>query len=195
MAVRPILGAMSRTSYLLVVCSCVLVGAPGCGAKDTLSPDSPVEAGAAGAAGTGGASFDAAVQDHATADQHIPPPQEAGPDVAPPPPDAQPIYDGAVPDTGVHTTKSCAAQGGALCTNARWELCPIGFEPIAAGDGHFNCGMTHDGWCCVAAPTSSCTMSGVANCVVNACTDCFAPAPDKSLTCEPGRACCVDMCN
>jgi hypothetical protein len=186
---------MSRTSYLLAVCSCVLVYAPGCGAMDSLSPDPPVEADAADA---GDSSSDAAVQDQATADQYVPPTPDAATDASDASPgllDALAIYDGTIPDTGVQTTKSCTAQGGALCTEARWVLCPIGFEPTSAGDGHFNCGTTQEGWCCVAAPVSTCSMSGAGNCVVNACTGCFSPVSDTSLTCEDGRACCVDMCD
>lgn len=186
---------MSRPVLPLFAVSSLALAQWSCGAADSLSPELPFEAGTADAA-----------PDQTTFDQSSPPVQDASPesaaDASTPPDasthdaqDAMPYYDGPVPDTGAHATKSCTSAGGLLCTEARWELCPIGFEPVAAGDGHFNCGYTHDGWCCQPAPMSSCTMSGAANCVPNACTGCFAPSPNSSLQCEPGRACCVDMCN
>lgn len=98
-----------------------------------------------------------------------------------------------VPDTGVALAPSCSTAGGVLCTAARWDLCPVGFEMVAAGTGHWGCG--DDGWCCQAAPVSTCSMSGTATCVPGACTDCFAPSPDPGLACETGRTCCVDMCD
>jgi hypothetical protein len=184
---------MSRTTLVLAACAAIAVLAQACGAADSLLQTNPVEAGAAEA------TTDASTPDQGGTDTTVTPPPEASPEVSKPPVEAAPdvpvIYDGPTPDTGTHATKGCLAQGGVLCTEARWELCPAGFEPVAGADGHLNCGMSHDGWCCQAAPVTSCSMSGQANCVVNACTGCFAPSPDKSLACEPGRACCVDMCN
>jgi hypothetical protein len=171
---------MSRLGLPLVAALACLQ--PACGAADSLSPDLPVEAGAAA--------------DAPAADQHAQP--EAAPDGTAPGdagPEAWPLFDGAVPDTGIVTTKECMAQGGALCTADRWDLCPPGFEPVAADEGHAGCGNFNQGWCCQAAPVTSCNMAVAANCVPDACSGCFVPSPDTSLVCEPGRACCVDLCN
>jgi len=96
------------------------------------------------------------------------------------------------PDTGVPISGACKTAGGAVCTEHRWLICPKGYEPIATGDGHLDCG---DGWCCVLAPTSTCSSSGKGNCVVGECKGCWSKVADASLTCESGRSCCEDMCD
>ena len=176
---------MNRSSFAPAL---LLTALTACGAADTLSTDPPFDAaayvdsgtgpdaiGTGGAAGYGG---------------------DPGPvDASWPIPEASPQQDANVPDTGVPTTKSCKNAGGVVCTDARWLLCPAGYEPVAEGDGHFNCGKTNDGWCCQPAPTSSCSQSGSANCVPGTCKGCFGPAPDPSLTCEADRSCCIDICD
>jgi hypothetical protein len=102
--------------------------------------------------------------------------------------------DTSAPDTGTRLTETCAAAGGKVCTAQRWHLCPIGYEPIGTGGGHYDCGDI-DGWCCVLAPPSSCSSSGKGNCVPGGCTGCWAKVDDPSLTCEEGRGCCIDMCD
>lgn len=178
---------MNRSCFAPVL---LLTALTACGAADTLSTDPPFDAaayldtgttpdsgpdasGSGGMAGYGG---------------------DPGPVDASKPPEAGPPHD-AQPDTGIPTTKACKNAGGVLCTDARWLLCPAGYEPVGEGDGHFNCGQTNDGWCCQEAPPSSCSASGSANCIPGSCTGCFDNAPDQSLACEQGRACCVDICD
>ena len=104
-----------------------------------------------------------------------------------------PTAEVAPPDTGVPVSPACAAAGGMLCTDHRWTICPKGYEPTATGDGHLGCGG--GGWCCVAAPASTCSGSGRANCVVGVCTGCWSKVADSTLTCESGRSCCEDVCD
>jgi hypothetical protein len=86
----------------------------------------------------------------------------------------------------------CEARGG-TCTEYRWVVCPVGTEP-AAGEGHEDC--PGGGWCCVPAPSSTCSSSGYTNCVEGErCTGCWAAPDDTSLTCEAGRVCCLDICD
>lgn len=125
---------------------------------------------------------------------------EASPDASPDAssdasPDASPDVSlpDAVPDTGTSLTAACAAAGGALCTHMRWDICPAGFEPVAGADAKLGCG--NGGWCCAAAPKSTCSASGRANCVVGSCTGCWSKVADPSLSCEPGRSCCEDLCD
>lgn len=108
--------------------------------------------------------------------------------------DTATVVDTAPVDTGTALTEACAAAGGAYCTNNRWELCPAGFEPLGAMDGHLGCGMI-GGWCCVPAPASTCSASGKGNCVPGGCTGCWMKVSDPSLACEDGRGCCVDACD
>lgn len=103
------------------------------------------------------------------------------------------VLDVPPPDTGVPISSACAAAGGALCTAQRWTICPKGFEPIATGDGHLGCAT--GGWCCVAAPSSTCSWSGRGNCVPGVCTGCWSKVADPALTCESGRSCCEDLCD
>ena len=86
----------------------------------------------------------------------------------------------------------CLAVGGA-CTPYRWEICPVNTEPVEP-DPHQDC--AGGGWCCVAAPASTCSAAAGANCVFgSACTACWAPATNTALTCESGRVCCEDICD
>ena len=97
---------------------------------------------------------------------------------------------------GDTATLACEAAGG-TCTDSRWNMCPVGTEPIDP-DPHRDCGSGTgtDGWCCVDAPTSTCSDAAGANCVVGTeCTGCWGPAEDTSLTCEAGRVCCTDICD
>ncbi len=104
-----------------------------------------------------------------------------------------PTPDVPPPDTGVPLSPECKTAGGVLCTEHRWVICPKGYEPIATGDGHLGC--SGGGWCCVAAPPSTCSSSGKGNCVVGDCKGCWSKVTDPSLTCESGRSCCEDMCD
>ena len=85
----------------------------------------------------------------------------------------------------------CAAVAG-KCTPQRWIICPVNTEP-ADPDPHQDCGS---GWCCTAAPTSTCSASASTNCVVGtACVGCWGPATNAALSCEAGRVCCEDICD
>lgn len=106
-------------------------------------------------------------------------------------PDAWPD---AAPDTGTALTATCAAAGGALCTNMRWDICPAGFEPAAGTDPHLGCG-TGGGWCCIPAAVTPCSASGNTNCVAGTCTGCWMSVATTGLWCEPGRSCCQDACD
>jgi hypothetical protein len=93
-------------------------------------------------------------------------------------------------------TSACGAAGG-TCTDSRWNLCPVGTEPIDP-DPHQDCGSGTgtDGWCCVDAPASTCSDAAGVNCVVGTeCIGCWGPAENTSLTCEAGRVCCTDICD
>lgn len=92
------------------------------------------------------------------------------------------------------TSSACAAAGG-FCTAYRWEICPIGYEPIDPSP-HRGCGGGGSiaGWCCVVAPYSTCSAFSGGNCVVGtSCTGCWGPV--SGYTCEPGRVCCEDICD
>ena len=89
--------------------------------------------------------------------------------------------------------QGCADIGG-VCTEARWGLCPAGMEIHALGD-QLGCENNGFGWCCVDAPSSTCSESGGGMCVPGECSGCFAPVSDPGLTCEAGRSCCVDVCD
>lgn len=179
---------MIRSHRALVRGLAVIPFLGACGASDFLPDEAPFDAAAWVDGGAGSTSSPDAAAD-ASMPPEAAPPMDSGTK-----PEAAPHGD-AAPDTGVPTTKSCKNAGGVLCTDARWLLCPAGFEPVAEGDGHFNCGMTNEGWCCQPAPPSSCSQSGAANCIPGTCSGCFDDAPDPSLTCEPGRSCCVDVCD
>jgi len=97
-----------------------------------------------------------------------------------------------VPDTGTALTGECGAAGGAVCTEYRWRICPIGFEPVSSTD-HYGCGKA-DGWCCRKAPTSPCAASGLGNCIPTCPLDCWQPVTDTTLTCDGTRKCCRDVC-
>jgi len=85
----------------------------------------------------------------------------------------------------------CSSKGGS-CTMQRWIVCPAGYEPIHPSP-HQDCGS---GWCCVKAPPSTCSAKAGVNCVFgSACTACWGPATDTTLTCESGRVCCEDICD
>jgi hypothetical protein len=96
---------------------------------------------------------------------------------------------------GAETTPPACAAAGGFCSEARWILCPVHFEPVG-GDGHLDCGSGGaDGWCCVPAPPSECSDRGAGNCVPGTtCTGCWAPAPGTPA-CEAGRVCCIDVCD
>jgi hypothetical protein len=97
----------------------------------------------------------------------------------------------APPDTPADAPPATCVAAGGTCTMWRWNLCPVGTEPIDP-DPHRDCG---GGWCCVAAPASSCSMHEGSNCVAGAtCTGCWH-AEGTGLTCETGRVCCVDICD
>lgn len=90
----------------------------------------------------------------------------------------------------------CEGVGGA-CTDARWELCPPGTEPLGT-DPRSDC----PGWCCVDAPPSTCSDDSSYNCVIGTrCEDisgddwgaCWG-TPDGAYECEDGRVCCMDVC-
>jgi len=113
------------------------------------------------------------------------------------PVDAKPAdgpVDGPVADlpTGDGYFPKCLAVGG-TCTQVRWEVCPVNTEPVEP-DPHQDC--ANQGWCCVAAPSSTCSASAGVNCVFgSACTGCWGPATNTSLSCEAGRVCCEDICD
>jgi hypothetical protein len=122
-----------------------------------------------------------------SADVEPDPGDDASPDPAEDPADDGPTDPPA--DWPHDTSLECEAAGG-FCSGARWMLCPAGHEPIGL-DG-LGCEM--EGWCCVAAPSSTCTDSGTANCVPGtSCEGCWGDA-GGSLACEAGRVCCVDIC-
>ncbi|MFH1130225.1 MAG: hypothetical protein V1754_02755 [Pseudomonadota bacterium] len=92
------------------------------------------------------------------------------------------------------TPPGCKAAGG-TCTEARWVICGVGLEPVDP-DPHRDCGSGSSiaGWCCVPAPTSTCSSDPGGNCVVGtACTGCWGTV--AGLTCEAGRVCCSDICD
>lgn len=97
------------------------------------------------------------------------------------------------PDSGATLTGACEAAGGVLCTPFRWDVCPVGYEPVDESDGHLSCGAGL-GWCCQAAPASTCSAEELTNCIPGKCTGCWQSALDETLTCEPGRVCCQDVC-
>jgi hypothetical protein len=89
------------------------------------------------------------------------------------------------------TFPNCTAVSG-KCTPQRWIVCPVNTEPVEP-DPHQDCG---DGWCCVAAPASTCSANPGTNCVFGStCTGCWAAPANTSLTCEAGRVCCEDICD
>jgi hypothetical protein len=114
---------------------------------------------------------------------------DASPDAAP---DASP--DAPPPDTGTSLTAACAAAGGAVCTDMRWDICPAGYEPVAGADAHLGCG-SGGGWCCQIAPNAPCNLTGSTNCVVGSCTGCWMAVTTTGLFCESGRSCCQDACD
>ena len=160
----------------------------GCGLRATApAPDAAVDGHADAVAphdGTGGDHFQIDAPPHdGTGGDHF---QIDGP------PALDATWDAivVVPDGGAPTT-ICASAGGLLCTPYRWEICPAGTEPVAGADPHLGCGQ--GGWCCGAAPPSTCSQSGSGNCVPGACTGCWAAV--AGLTCEAGRVCCQDVCD
>jgi hypothetical protein len=92
--------------------------------------------------------------------------------------------------------KKCIDMGG-VCTNTRWDRCPLGTEPNSLGTDQLGCENQSGGWCCVDGPPSTCADSAQGGMCVpgDKCTGCFAAHPDSSLTCEAGRVCCVDICD
>jgi hypothetical protein len=90
----------------------------------------------------------------------------------------------------------CSDAGGE-CTEYRWMTCPPNTQTIHPNP-HRDCGHSPDvaGWCCVAAPVSTCSAAPGATCVPGSeCTGCWGIPPDTSLTCPPGRVCCADICD
>jgi len=179
--------------WQLLLAAGLLAAAAGCGSRGTTPA---LDAGLDGRAdavpvgdglGADGLGSDAPAADAPAADA---PAADAPPADAPPALDAGWDATIVVPDAGAPTT-SCAAAGGLLCTPYRWEICPVGTEPVSGADPHRGCGQ--GGWCCQAAPPSTCSQSGQGNCVPGACTGCWYPV--SGLTCEAGRVCCQDYCD
>ncbi len=139
--------------------------------------------------GVSDGSFDTAVPDASVDGSE----DSAAPDAQPDVPGSEAGLDGGPPDTGTILTSACGLAGGVLCTPHRWDVCPVGYEPVDDGDGHLECG-SGQGWCCQPAPASTCSWAPVTNCIPVKCTGCWQPADDDTLTCEPGRACCQDVC-
>ncbi len=97
-------------------------------------------------------------------------------------------------DWSVETSTACEAVGG-FCTAVRWEICPVGYEPIDP-DPHRGCGGGGGvaGWCCVVAPYSTCSAYAGGNCIPGtSCTGCWGDV--SGYTCESGRVCCEDICD
>jgi hypothetical protein len=97
-------------------------------------------------------------------------------------------------DWPVDTSSACSEAGG-FCTAVRWEICPVGYEPIDPSP-HRGCGGSSGiaGWCCVVAPYSTCSAYSGGNCVAGtSCTGCWGPV--SGYTCESGRVCCEDICD
>jgi hypothetical protein len=111
-------------------------------------------------------------------------------DLAPPAPDQAAKKDTLVPVGDAAKFPLCAKEGG-ICMAMYWELCPISTEPVDP-DPHRDCGS---GYCCVAAPASTCTSSGSANCFAGSCPSCWTKTTNTSLACESGRACCESICD
>jgi hypothetical protein len=88
-------------------------------------------------------------------------------------------------DSVSHAT--CASAGG-QCSNTL--LCPVNTEPVYP-DPHRDCGPQPGmgGYCCVAAPSTPCSASGVANCALGAACSGEWGLP-LNEACEPGRVCC-----
>ncbi len=98
-----------------------------------------------------------------------------------------------IPDVGPDATSAACATVGGTCTPNRWTTCPARYEPAGEGNGRLDCPSS--GLCCVPAPSSPCSDTGKGNCVVgDTCTGCWSPAAGAPA-CEPGRVCCVDMCD
>jgi len=94
---------------------------------------------------------------------------------------------------GASLHPDCDSASG-VCTNARWELCPLGLEPVDP-DPNRDCPGSPgaQGWCCVDAPPSTCSDESPGNCVVgDSCEDCWMDLP--GYDCEDGRVCCQDGC-
>jgi hypothetical protein len=107
--------------------------------------------------------------------------------------DLAPVSDGTGKDLSGDAAAFplCSAKGGS-CTKQRWIVCPVGFEPIHPTP-HQDCGT---GGCCDKAPTSTCSAKAGVNCVWgSACSGCWGPSTDTTLTCESGRVCCEDICD
>ena len=114
------------------------------------------------------------------------------------------VADQSASDKGSDTSKAeggtseasanpqCLAAGGS-CTQYRFILCPKGKEPVDPNP-HQDC--DNEGWCCVAAPSSTCSdQAPTVNCIAGTrCEGCWAPARNRSFTCEQGRVCCMDTC-
>ena len=94
---------------------------------------------------------------------------------------------------GASPYPECAAVDG-ICTDARWELCPNGTEPVDPNPNR-DCpgGEGAQGWCCVDAPPSTCSDDSSGNCIVgDSCEGCWAEV--QGYDCEDGRVCCEDIC-
>lgn len=85
----------------------------------------------------------------------------------------------------------CAAAGGG-CTIERWDICPAGFAP-ATPNASLDCG---NGYCCVPAPTSTCTQDPGTNCLPGKqCPGCWGAPTDTTLTCPSDQVCCAYICD
>ncbi len=106
--------------------------------------------------------------------------------------DAPYVSDAPIPDTGSPLNVTCAANGGLLCTPARWTVCPSGFEPIAQANGRADC----NGYCCQREVSpSNCSAEGDSNCLQGSCNGCWQRNANAGLSCESGRVCCAYVCD
>lgn len=125
----------------------------------------------------------------------LPDTEEPSPDLEPEPTiDLPEDWPRDLPGEWPYTTHPQCIGVGGFCSGGFSLLCPWGYEPSGSRP-HGHC--ADDGWCCVPAPYSECTDSGVANCFTGAtCSDvdtCLGP-PSTTYSCESGRVCCVDIC-
>jgi hypothetical protein len=178
---------MNKFAIALIVLSGVVgeSALQGCGSDDA-APPQPDEDAAAGAAGQTGSGGQAGTGNQGGSTGQA---GSGGSDAGPGSEDAQ-------VDSGVALSAQCKQAGGVQCLAFRFEVCPAGLEPVASTPQNLGCGT--GALCCQTAPSSSCSDSGLGNCLAGGCSDagCWVPlAPDTGLTCESGRTCCQYACN